>query len=97
VGPTASLVPRQKKGAGIWVAVGEVLFEYSLECGRPEFHWYPTHFRKKRGNGWGTEVYRKREIALARRADLFCAERRLLVAKTMIGNTINKGSSADKV
>jgi hypothetical protein len=31
---------------------------------RPGFHWYPTHFRKKRGNGWGTEVYSKSEIAL---------------------------------
>jgi hypothetical protein len=27
-------------------------------------HWYPTHFRNKRGNGWGTEVYSKSEKAL---------------------------------
>jgi hypothetical protein len=39
--------------------------EHFLEWCRPEFHWYPTHFRKKRGNGWGTEVYGKRENALA--------------------------------
>jgi hypothetical protein len=38
--------------------------EHFLEWCRPEFHWYPTHFRKKRGNGWGTEVYGKRENAL---------------------------------
>jgi hypothetical protein len=24
--------------------------------------WYPTHFRKKRGNGWGTGVYSKSEM-----------------------------------
>ena len=31
---------------------------------RPGFHGYPTHFRKKRGNGWGTEVYSKCKNAL---------------------------------
>jgi hypothetical protein len=31
---------------------------------RPGIHWYPTHFRRRRGNGWGTEVYSKSENAL---------------------------------
>src|ERR1039458_2116147 len=34
---------------------------------RPGIHWYSTHFRKKRGNGWGTEVYGKTQNALAQR------------------------------
>ena len=38
--------------------------EHFAEWCRPGFHWYPTHFRKKRGNGWGTGVYSKSENAL---------------------------------
>jgi hypothetical protein len=38
--------------------------EHFAEWCRPGFHWYPTHFRKKRGNGWGTGVYNKSENAL---------------------------------
>jgi hypothetical protein len=43
---------------------GSYRLEHFPEWCRPGFHWYPTHFRKKHGNGWGTEVYSKSEIAL---------------------------------
>ena len=39
--------------------------EHFRKLCRPGLHWYPTHFRNKRGNGWGTGVYSKSENALA--------------------------------
>jgi hypothetical protein len=38
--------------------------EHFRKLCRPGLHWYPTHFRNKRGNGWGTGVYSKSENAL---------------------------------
>jgi glycerol-3-phosphate dehydrogenase subunit C len=45
------------------LSAGAELEQFAKWC-RPGIHWYPTHFRKKRGNGWGTEVYSKRQTAL---------------------------------
>ena len=45
--------------------------EHFWELCRPGLHWYPTHFRNKRGNGWGKGVYSKSENAL--RTVVVCA------------------------
>ena len=43
--------------------------EHFRKLCRPGLHWYPTHFRNKRGNGWGTGVYSKSENALEGRGE----------------------------
>jgi hypothetical protein len=50
----------------LFISAIQRFLEHFLKWCRPESRWFPTHFRKKRGNGWGTEVYSKCENALER-------------------------------
>jgi hypothetical protein len=49
---TAEAVPLCRKKRGLQ-PLRESIFIPSIDPARKQWHRIPTHFRKKRGNGWG--------------------------------------------
>ena len=74
----------------------ENALEHFSKWRKPGIDWYPTHFRQKSGNGWGTEVYGKTQNALEEElcASLHLSMTSFAAAIAQRDRTRNAGASA---